>query len=86
VYGASLDDVATQAEFAKKHELSFPLLSDPDGSVAAKYDAMTPGKPYTNRLTFILDPEGVLRHVDKSVKVDEHGKDVADVIRRLKQP
>jgi peroxiredoxin Q/BCP len=86
VYGASLDDVATQAEFARREELNFPLLSDPDGSVAAKYDALMPGKPYTQRFTFVLDPEGVLRHVDRQVQVERHGADLAEVIRKLKSP
>lgn len=86
VYGVSLDDVATQAEFVKQQSLNFPLLSDPDGSAAAKYGALRQDKPYAARHTFVLDPEGVLRHVDREVKPASHGKDLVELLRRLRGP
>jgi peroxiredoxin Q/BCP len=35
--GISMDDVAKQAQFAEVHQLDYPLLSDPQGRVAALY-------------------------------------------------
>lgn len=81
---ASFDDVATQRAFREAQKLPFPLLSDPDGSLAAKYGARLPDKPYAARVTFVVDEKGVLRHVDRRVNVDTHGRDLVEVVRRLR--
>ena len=39
VLGVSVLDVAGKARFARKHELNFPLLADPDHEVALRYGA-----------------------------------------------
>ena len=85
VVGLSLDDVTSQAEFVKQQSLGFPLLSDPDGSAAAKLGAMMKDKPYAARVTFVIDEKGILRHVDSGVKVDSHGKDLVEVVRALRR-
>jgi len=33
----------------------------------------------------VIDPAGVLRHVDESVDVSKHGSDVAAVVRELQK-
>ena len=85
VYGLSLDDVASQAAFAKAQELGFPLLSDPDGSVAKKCGALMQGRPFARRVTFILDDKGLLRHVTTKVEVREHGQQLLDLIVALRR-
>ncbi len=81
VYGASLDDVSSLAKFAQDQELAFPLLSDPDGSAADKYGVRR-GR-FTRRVTFVIDPKGVLRLIDESVDVSTHGSDLAEKIYEL---
>lgn len=81
VLGLSLDDVASQAKFVEQQGLNFPLLSDPDGSAAARLGAMMKDKPYAARVTFLVDDAGILRAIDSGVKVDSHGKDVVEAIR-----
>ena len=83
IYGISLDDVKTQASFHEAQKLSFALLSDPDGSVARKYGVYL-ARGFANRVTFVIDPKGVLRHVDQSVAVDSHGRDLIATLTRLK--
>lgn len=83
VYGISLDDVVSQRKFFEEQKLNFPLLSDPDGSVAAKYQVLLPGAAWTQRFTFVVDPQGILRHVDTKVNVLGHGADLEKVIRGL---
>jgi len=85
VFGLSLDDVASQAEFVKQQELNFTLLSDPDGSATARLGALMKDKPYAARVTFLIDDKGVLRQVDRSVQVDSHGKDLVEAIRKLRE-
>jgi peroxiredoxin Q/BCP len=84
VYGLSLDDVESQAAFAKAQGLAFPLLSDPDGSAAAKYGVLDAKRGYTQRVTFVLDDKGVLRAIDEQVDVTSHGTDLADRIHELR--
>ena len=83
VVGCSLDDVATLAEFAQEERLPFDLLSDPDGSTARRYDAL--GGRFPKRWTFVIDAEGVIRHIDKKVLVVSHGTDVVEVVRGLQE-
>jgi peroxiredoxin Q/BCP len=84
VAAISLDDVNLQRSFHEEQKLNFPLLSDPDGSVAAKYGVLMADKPYASRVTFVIDDKGVLRHVDSKVSVDSHGKDLAAIVKGLR--
>jgi peroxiredoxin Q/BCP len=84
VYGVSLDDVAALADFVKAQRLSFPLLSDPDGSAAGKYGVLMENRPMSKRVTFVLDEHGALRHVDEKVDVSTHGADVVKLIEKLR--
>ena len=83
VYGISLDDVVSQKKFVETHALTFPLLSDPDGSVARRFRVLPEGAPWTKRHTYVVDPEGTVRHVDKSVNVAAHGEALLGVLREL---
>jgi len=85
VVGISLDSVADQKKFHTAQELNFPLLSDPDGSAAAKYGALMEGRPFTRRVTFVIDPKGVLRAIDEEVQVASHGGDVIELVERLEE-
>lgn len=83
VYGVSLDDVASLGKFAEDQALTFPLLSDPDASVAKRYGVLAPGGAYAKRVTFVIDPKGILRAVDDAVSVRTHGTDLADRVVEL---
>ncbi len=80
----SLDDVASQAKFAGEQSLNFPLLSDPDGSASGRLGVLMADKPYTNRITVVVDDKGVVRLVETKVNVESHGKDLVEAIRKLK--
>ncbi len=82
LYGLSTDDVVSQAKFVKAQELNFPLLSDPDGSFARKYGVLWRGS-LTRRVTFVIDPKGVLRAIDTEVDVKRHGRDLVELLRKL---
>lgn len=75
--------MATQKQFHEQQKLNFPLLSDPDGSVARRFNALADGKPYTQRVTFVVDPTGVVKHVDRGVQVATHGADLTAVVKKL---
>jgi len=70
VLGISMDTLQTQTDFAKKLDLPFPLLADPEGTVARAYGVANE-KGFANRVTFVVGKDG------KVVKVLE-GKDALD--------
>jgi peroxiredoxin Q/BCP len=82
VYGLSLDDVASLAAFAEDQALEFPLLSDPDGSVARKYGVLAE-RGWAERVTFVLAPDGAVELVDTGVDVSQHGADLVGKLREL---
>jgi hypothetical protein len=85
-YGISFDDVALQARFAKREELNFELLCDPDQIAGKKYGTTRPGGvPYPKRVTFVIDPAGVLRHIQKKVSVRNHGANLVKIIGDLRK-
>jgi peroxiredoxin Q/BCP len=73
------------AAFAEAQKAPYRMLSDPDGSVAAKYGVLDPSGKYAQRVTFVLDEQGVLRTVLDKVDVKTHGEDLAVLIDELKQ-
>lgn len=85
VLAISTDSVVAQAEFAQAHQLDYPLLSDPDGSVAAKYGVLVPEKGYARRVTFLIDDHGILRFADDRVDVDRHGTDLVRKLAELRK-
>lgn len=84
VYGVSLDDVQSIAAFKQAQKLPFALLSDTDGSVAAKYGVLMDDRPFARRVTFVVDDRGVVRMIDTKVDVAAHGKDLLAAIAKLR--
>ncbi len=64
-------------DFAKSMELGYPILSDPDKDTAKAYGVVTNVRPFPNRWTFYIDPEGKIAFIDKGVKPGSHGADIA---------
>ena len=89
VFGISILDEASKARFAKKYDLSFPLLADEDHAVAEKYGVWQKksflGRKYMGnvRTTYLIDREGkVARRWDK-VKVFGHADEVLEAMTAL---
>ncbi|MEY2476327.1 MAG: thioredoxin-dependent peroxiredoxin [Actinomycetota bacterium] len=71
--GISVDDVGRQQKFADKHGFDFPLLSDPDRTVAKAYGVKRPGPLMNARATFVIGEDGRVVEVIKSeVNMDTH--------------
>ena len=82
VLGVSPDDVASHEKFAGKYELPFPLIADPEHAILEAYGVWGEknlyGRKYmgVKRITFLIDEEGVIRHVFKRPKVQEHTAEI----------
>jgi peroxiredoxin Q/BCP len=71
------------AAFAKANGADFPLLSDPDKSVATKYGVMNP-RGIANRWTFYIDKNGRVAHIDKAVNPATSAEDMIARMNDLK--
>jgi len=76
--GISVDNVDSHRKFAQKHGLPFPLLADPGGKVAAAYGSLWSLGPirFARRHSFIIDPQGRVARVYRSVKPGAHSDEV----------
>jgi peroxiredoxin Q/BCP len=89
VLGVSPDDVASHGKFRDKFKLNFPLLADPDHAVAEKFGAWREKNMYGNkkmgivRSTFLIGPDGRIKKVWRSVKVDGHDEAVLAALKEL---
>ncbi len=85
VVGVSVDDSGSHAEFAKKYNLPFPLLSDKDGKVAESYGAlMNLGiAKIAKRYTFLIDPKGNIAKSYLSVDTSRHSQEIIDDLTKL---
>jgi thioredoxin-dependent peroxiredoxin len=89
VLGVSILDEKSKAKFAAKHELTFPLLADPDHEVAEKYGVWTQksryGRSYMGiaRTTYLIDGDGRVARRWDNVKVEGHADEVIAAIAEL---
>ncbi|MBW7861769.1 MAG: peroxiredoxin [Rhodocyclaceae bacterium] len=89
VVGVSPDDCLTHAEFRDQHGLSVRLLSDEDTEVCRMYDVWQSRdvdgvkKMGVMRTTFIIDKQGIVRHVFRNVSPRGHAAEVFKLIRNL---
>ncbi len=86
VLGVSPDDVASHGKFRDKFHLPFPLLADPEHTVAGAYGAWGEksmyGRKYMGilRSTFIIGGDGRITHVFPKVTPKGHAAEVLEAL------
>jgi peroxiredoxin Q/BCP len=86
IIGVSRDSVRSHANFASKHELSFPLVSDADETWCQAFDVIHEkvlyGKRYLGvvRSTFLIDPNGKLAAEWRGIKIPGHARAVLESV------
>ena len=86
VVGVSRDTVKKHDKFVGKYDLRIPLISDEEGSLCEAFSTWVEksmyGKTYMGieRTTFLISPDGTVRHIWRKVKVAGH---VEEVLRQL---
>ena len=89
IVGISADSLAAHEKFKQKMQFPFELLSDPDKKVCALYDVIQEKSMYgkkfigIERSTFLVDAQGVLRHMWRKVKVNGHAAAVLAAVKAL---
>jgi thioredoxin-dependent peroxiredoxin len=66
VIGISSDSEESHNKFAKQHHLPFILLSDKGGQVRKRYGVSSTFGLLPGRVTYIIDKQGVVRHIFSS--------------------
>ena len=90
VVGVSEDDVESHEAFAEKYDLPFPIVADPDHEVLGAYGVYGERSMYGNtflgtaRTTYLIDPEGTIRHVFKRPKTGDHTAEILKKYEGLK--
>lgn len=82
-FTASVDPVSANKKFADKLGLDYPILSDPDKSVAKAYGVVHEKRPVAERWTFYIDKDGIIQAVDKKINTRQAGADVAAKVKEL---
>ena len=87
VIGVSLDDDASHGSFAKKHELPFALVSDPEKKLARSYGAYGGLRALfgrVTRVTFVIDKQGKIAAVfDSQLFAGDHVQGARKTIEAL---
>jgi peroxiredoxin Q/BCP len=81
--GISADDVDRQKKFADKHQFDYPLLSDPDGTVARMFGVHRKlGALPNRRATFVIAPDGTVTEVVKSeIRANVHADKALEALK-----
>ncbi len=89
VVGVSKDTAKKHGKFRAKHDLKVELGADPEGGMVESYGVWIEktlyGRQYMgiDRATFVIDGEGVIRHIWRKVKVSGHAAQVLEAVRNL---
>ena len=90
VLGISADSVESHKKFSDKFQLPFPLLADTQRQVVQAYgvwgEKQFMGKTYLgiSRMSFLVDPKGMVAKIYPKVKPEEHTEDILNDLAQFK--
>jgi peroxiredoxin Q/BCP len=83
VVGVSADDISVQCEFGRREQVSFPLLADAKGTIAAAYGVLWPVISRARRVTFVIDEKGTVEFATwHEFQVSKHLDEVLHHLRK----
>jgi thioredoxin-dependent peroxiredoxin len=84
VVGISSDSSESHRRFAEHHGLPFTLLSDPKKEVRKLYGVPSSLGFLPGRVTYVIDKEGIVRHIFNSqMHPEEHVNEALGILRKL---
>ena len=87
LYGVSKDSLKDHEKFIAKYGLRMPLLSDPETATIAAFGSWGEKKLYgrvymgTDRSTFIIDPQGMIRKAWRKIRIKGHVEEVLNALK-----
>lgn len=91
VIGVSPDSASSHNKFIEKHNLNFTLICDEKMDLARKFGAIQETEPNGKksisivRSTFVVDSAGIIRWIEKPVKVEGHIERVLKAVEEVVQ-
>jgi len=83
VIGVSSDSEASHRSFAEKHRLPFVLVADAGGELRKRYGVPSTLGLLPGRVTYVIDREGIVRHVFNSqLQATKHVDEALTALRR----
>jgi peroxiredoxin Q/BCP len=79
ILGISFDATEANKSFREKYDFPFRLLSDYDEQVGVQYEARDPGTDkvrLAKRLSYLIDPDGVIRKLYEVADIPAHPAEV----------
>ncbi|MDR3666041.1 MAG: thioredoxin-dependent thiol peroxidase, partial [Ignavibacteriaceae bacterium] len=86
ILGVSTDSPESHQKFIAKYNLPFDLLSDENKEVVEKYEVWKEknnyGRKYmgTERTTYLIDENGLIKKIFNNVKVDGHSAEIQEAL------
>src|SRR5215471_4721250 len=77
VLGVSMDSPFSNAAWAEKINVTFPLLSDLGGEITRKYGLFDEKRKIGRRVNFLIDKDGKIIHMD----IDSEAVDLTKLTR-----
>ncbi|MFK5856834.1 MAG: thioredoxin-dependent thiol peroxidase [Bacteroidota bacterium] len=87
IIGISPDSTQSHLKFIDKHELPFPLISDPEKVIIKSFGAWGPKKLYGReyegllRTTFVIDENGIITNIFEKVKTKDHTNQILETLK-----
>ncbi len=88
--GISADKPEAQKKFKEKYDLPYTLLADADKKVCTAFDVIKEKNMYgkkvmgIERTTFLIGPDGKIKHVFRKVKPEGHAEEVLAQVKDSK--
>jgi peroxiredoxin Q/BCP len=87
VLGVSPDQPKAQKKFEEKYNLPFTLIADADKTICNAYGVIQEKNMYGKkvmgvaRTTFIIGPNGKVKHIFRKVKPEGHAEEVIEYLK-----
>jgi thioredoxin-dependent peroxiredoxin len=82
-FTVSVDSAETNKKFAQSLGVDYPILSDPEKTVARAYGVVHGLRLWPERWTFYIGKDGKILYVDKKIKTQTAGEDVLRKVKEL---
>ena len=89
--GVSPDTVQAQKRFSEKFDLPFTLIADADKTICNAYGVIQEKNMYGKkvigvaRTTFIIGPDGKIKHIFEKVKPEGHAEEVLSWLKEAQK-
>ncbi|MBW8049523.1 MAG: peroxiredoxin [Cytophagales bacterium] len=84
VIGISSDSEDSHKNFCAKYDLPFTLLSDQGGKVRKRYGVTKTLGFFPGRVTYIIDKQGIIRHIfDSQLNPQQHIDEALKILKTM---